>query len=125
MRLNAATVSACAVAAGRRDACVAVVSRKLAERAVTATMTIAGLIRAVQQETQEVVVAMEEGTREVEAGYRLTARAEASLQEIASVSRTSSALAQDISLATQQQARGSAGVATAMQSLAQVAVQTE
>jgi twitching motility protein PilJ len=79
----------------------------------------------VQQETQEVVVAMEEGTREVEAGYRLTARAEASLQEIASVSQTSSALAQEISLATQQQARGSEGVATAMQSIAKVAVQTE
>src|SRR5262249_17852774 len=86
---------------------------------------IGGLIRAVQTETQEAVKAMEEGTREVEAGYRLTARAEASLKEIAGASQTSSALAQEISLATHQQARRSEGVGTAMQSIAKVAIQTE
>src|SRR5262249_15459 len=82
-------------------------------------------IRAVQTETQEAVVAMEDGTREVEAGYRLTARAEASLKEIASVAQTSSGLAQEISLATQEQAHGSEGVATAMGAIAKGAGQTE
>ena len=41
------------------------------------------------------------------------------------MSETSAKLAQEISLATQQQALGSEGAATAMRSIAKVAVQTE
>jgi methyl-accepting chemotaxis protein len=125
LALNAAIEAAGAGEAGLRFAVVADEVRKLAERSARATRDIAALIKNVQAETQEAIVLMEQGTNEVESGYKVTIRAEESLKEIADVSHKSSELAQDISLATQQQVRGAEGVATAVQSIASVAVQTE
>jgi twitching motility protein PilJ len=68
---------------------------------------------------------MEQGTQEVEAGYRVTVQAGDSLKDIATISQKSAELAGDISKATQQQVRGAEGVASAVQSIASVAVQTE
>src|SRR5204863_498012 len=81
--------------------------------------------RDVEAETQEAVVAMVEGTREVEAGYKVTIRAEESLKSIAGISKTSAELAQEISASSQQQVRGADGVVRAMRSIADVAVHTE
>ena len=125
LALNAAIEAAGAGEAGLRFAVVADEVRKLAERSARATRDIAALIKNVQAETQEAIVLMEQGTNEVESGYKITIRAEESLKEIADVSQKSAELAQDISLATQQQVRGAEGVATAVQSIASVAVQTE
>jgi methyl-accepting chemotaxis protein len=125
LALNAAIEAAGAGEAGLRFAVVADEVRKLAERSAKATKDIALLIKNVQAETQEAIVVMEQGTREVESGYGVTVEAGESLKQIAAISERSSELAQEISMATQHQVRSSEGVATAMQSIATVAVQTE
>jgi len=71
------------------------------------------------------VVAMEEGTREVEAGFKVTVEAGERLHQIGELSQKSAALALEISQAAQEQVRGVEGGAVAVQSIAGVAVETE
>ena len=125
LALNATIEAAGAGEAGLRFAVVADEVRKLAERCARATKDIASLIKTVQAEMQEAVLVTEHGTNEVEAGYQLTVQAGASLKEIATVAKRSAGLAQDISFATAQQARGTEMVAASVQSISSVAVETE
>src|SRR2546428_11153077 len=118
LALNAAIEAAGAGEAGLRFAVVADEVRKLAERSSKAAKNIVVLIKSIQSETQEAVVAMEEGTREVESGYKVTVQAGDSLHEIGDISRKSAALAEDISGATQGQVRGVENAAVAGQSIA-------
>jgi twitching motility protein PilJ len=123
--LNAAIEAAGAGEAGLRFAVVADEVRKLAERSARATKDIGVLIKNVQSDTQDAVVVMEQGTHEVESGYRMTVQAGESLKTIATVSQRSAELAQEISEATQQQVRSAESVTQAMQSIQSVASQTE
>jgi twitching motility protein PilJ len=124
LALNAAIEAARAGEAGRGFAVVADEVRKLAEHSRTATKDIAALIKAIQAETNEAVVVMEEGTREVEVGARLADQAGKALEAISSVVRQSAELVQEISLASKQQVRGTEGVANAMQIISNITRQT-
>jgi methyl-accepting chemotaxis protein len=125
LALNAAIEAAGAGEAGLRFAVVADEVRKLAERSAKATRDIASLIKNFQSETQQAVIAMEEGTREVESGFRVTSQAGESLREIAAVTQKSAGLAQEISVSTQEQVKGAEHVGLAVQAIAGVALQTE
>ena len=124
LALNAAIEAARAGEAGRGFAVVADEVRKLAEHSRTATKDIAALIKAIQAETNEAVVVMEEGTKEVEVGAKLADQAGKALEAISSVVRQSAELVQEISLASKQQVRGTEGVANAMQIISNITRQT-
>jgi twitching motility protein PilJ len=125
LALNASIEAAGAGEAGLRFSVVADEVRKLAERATQATRDIGTLIKGVQVETQEAVVAMESGTREVESGYEVSLKAEEALQEIGKISQTSAELAAEISHASQTQVRGAEAAAGSVQAIAGAAVKTE
>jgi twitching motility protein PilJ len=124
LALNAAIEAARAGEAGRGFAVVADEVRKLAEHSRNATKDIAALIKAIQAETNDAVVVMEEGTREVEVGAKLADQAGRALDAISTVVRQSAELVQEISLASKQQVRGTEGVANAMQIISNITRQT-
>jgi twitching motility protein PilJ len=124
LALNAAIEAARAGEAGRGFAVVADEVRKLAEHSRSATKDIAALIKAIQAETNEAVVVMEEGTKEVEGGATLADQAGRALDAISNVVRQSAELVQEISLASKQQVRGTEGVAHAMQIISSITRQT-
>jgi twitching motility protein PilJ len=124
LALNAAIEAARAGEAGRGFAVVADEVRKLAEHSRSATKDIAALIKAIQAETNEAVVVMEEGTKEVESGATLADQAGRALDAISNVVRQSAELVQEISLASKQQVRGTEGVAHAMQIISSITRQT-
>ncbi len=124
LALNAAIEAARAGEAGRGFAVVADEVRKLAEHSRNATKDIAALIKAIQAETNDAVIVMEEGTKEVEIGAKLADQAGRALDAISTVVRQSAELVQEISLASKQQVRGTEGVANAMQIISNITRQT-
>ena len=122
LALNAAIEASGAGEAGSRFAIVAGEVRKLAEDSERATQRIAGLIKNVQAEVQEVIGSVEDGTREVETGYRVATQAGERLREIAEIVTQSAQLAQSISQATNAQVAGVEQVGSKVQSMAQISV---
>ena len=82
LALNAAIQAASAGEAGRGFSVVAEEVQRLAERSAEATRQIAALVRAIQSDTQDAVLAMERSTREVVEGARLSDRAGTALADI-------------------------------------------
>lgn len=120
LALNAAIEAARAGEHGKGFAVVADEVRKLAERSSKATKEIAELIINIQRGTEKAVSAMDEGTREVEAGAGLALDAGNALGRILdNVGKTNDEI-HKISLASQMISTRSAEVVAAMDGVAQI-----
>ncbi len=124
LALNAAIQAASAGEAGRGFTVVAEEVQRLAERSGEATKQIAAIVKTIQTDTQDAVSAMENSTRDVVEGAKLSDAAGQALQEISSVSTNLASLIESISSATQQQAENATRVAQNMQGILRVTEQT-
>jgi twitching motility protein PilJ len=104
LALNAAIQASMAGEAGRGFAVVADEVQRLAERSAGATKQIEGLVKAIQSDTNEAVISMEQTTSEVIRGAGLAQDAGVALGEVQRVSRTLADLIQNISSEARQQA---------------------
>jgi twitching motility protein PilJ len=124
LALNAAIQASLAGDAGRGFAVVADEVQRLAERSSAATRQIETLVRAIQTDTNEAVISMEQTTTEVVRGARLAQDAGVALEEIEGVSKTLAALIQSISNAAQQQTSSAGQISLTMNVIQQITTQT-
>jgi twitching motility protein PilJ len=121
LSLNAAIEASGAGEAGARFAIVADEVRRLAEDSAKSTSRVAGLIKSIQTEIQGLVVGIEDGTKEVESGYRIASQAGSQLEQIAQLAQQSSEFASRISEVTQNQIGRVQTVTQAVQTIAMTA----
>ncbi|MEQ7919954.1 methyl-accepting chemotaxis protein [Xanthomonas sp. WHRI 1810A] len=124
LALNAAIQASMAGDAGRGFAVVADEVQRLAERSSSATKQIETLVRAIQNDTNEAVISMEQTTTEVVRGARLAQDAGVALEEIEGVSKVLAALIESITNAAQQQAALGQQISETMTVIQQTTTQT-
>ena len=124
LALNAAIQSAMAGEHGRGFAVVADEIRLLAERVTEATKKIATIVKSIQGDTYEAVVAMEESTTEVVNGSKLADEAGEALRQINGAVDRQAKMIEGIARAANERAQTSEMVASAMQRIAEIARQT-
>lgn len=124
LALNAAIQASMAGDAGRGFAVVADEVQRLAERSSSATKQIETLVRAIQNDTNEAVISMEQTTTEVVRGARLAQDAGVALEEIEGVSKVLAALVESITNAAKQQAALGQQISATMTVIQQTTTQT-
>ena len=124
LALNASIQAAAAGEAGRGFAVVAEEVQRLAERCGDAARQIATLVKTVQEDAQEAVVAMELSTQGVVEGARLSDAAGTALGDIRRISQHLAELIAGISASAAQQATVADGVTRNIDSILTVTEHT-
>jgi methyl-accepting chemotaxis protein len=117
LALNAAIEAARAGEQGRGFAVVAEEVRKLAEQSGEAAKQIAHLIREIQNETDQAVDSMTEGSEQVKVGTEVVNDAGSVFQTIASVSMETNEMMKNVLLEVQHAVGGSQQIANSMQEI--------
>ncbi len=123
LALNASVEAARAGEYGRGFAVVAVEVRNLAEQSKQATAQARAILSDIQKATNATVMATEEGTRGVEKGAQLAARAQTAIAQLYAVIEESAQAAAQMVAGGRQQVTGVEQIALAMQSINQATVQ--
>jgi methyl-accepting chemotaxis protein len=125
LALNAAIQSAMAGEHGRGFAVVADEIRLLAERSTESTKRIATLVKSIQGDTYEAVVAMEDSTQEVVKGSQLADEAGRSLNSIYQAVERQAQMIERIAQDANEQASVSESVAIAMGRISELTRQSD
>lgn len=115
LALNAAILASQAGEHGKGFSVVAGEIKDLAERTSFSTQEIATVINEVQNEVSEAVLAMEEGVRSVEEGFKLAGSSGEALKKIVQSAEMSSEMTSAIEKATEQQSKAITLVSESME----------
>ncbi len=124
LALNAAIEAARAGEQGRGFAVVADEVRALAERTTRATKEIGEMIKAIQRETKDAVVAMEQGVHQVEAGTDEAAKSGHALQDILAQVNDVAMQVSQIATAAEEQTATTGEISSNMHQISEVVQQT-
>lgn len=123
LAMNASIQAAMSGESGRGFAVVAEEVERLAQRSAKSTKQITELVKTIQSETNETVVAMEETTMEVVAGSELANDAGQALSQIENVSTTMAEIISTIAQSARKQAQSSDDVAQLMNHISEATQQ--
>ena len=124
LALNAAIEAARAGEQGRGFAVVADEVRALAERTTRATREIEEMIKAIQHQTKDAVIAMEEGVREVSKGSEKAANSGKALEQILQQINDVNAQIHQVAVAAEEQTATTSEISHNMMQITEVVQQT-